>query len=50
MKQETKTNYVAPEVVPVQIELEQCIAQSGTLNAFDNNSGVDEVLFPAGII
>ena len=50
MKQETKTNYVAPEVVLVQIELEQCIAQSGTLNAFDNNIVVDEVLFPAGII
>lgn len=49
MKQETKTNYVAPEVALVQIELEQCIAQSGTLNAFDNNVIVNEELFP-GII
>ncbi|MBQ3814361.1 MAG: hypothetical protein II841_12500 [Bacteroidales bacterium] len=44
MKKEYKTNYVAPETVPVQIELEQCIAQSelGTLNGFENNILFDE--------
>lgn len=44
MEKEYKTDYVAPEVVPVQIELEQCIAQStmGTLNEFENNILFDE--------
>ena len=44
MKKEYKTNYVAPETVPVQIELEQCITQSGlgTLNEFENNILFDE--------
>ena len=28
MKQGCKTNYEAPQTVPVKLELEQCIAQS----------------------
>lgn len=42
MKKLCKTDYVTPETVCVQIELEQCIAQSGNLNAFENNILFDE--------
>jgi hypothetical protein len=43
MKTDKKTNYVEPQAVPMQLELEQCIAQSATLNAFEDNVLFNEI-------
>lgn len=46
MNRNDKTKYVVPQALPVHLEQELCIAQSGNLGAFENNPLIDET-FPA---